>query len=114
MDSILQSIKKLLGIPSDYIHFDQDIAMHINSSFLSLNQIGIGPSGGYSIAGDAETWQSFCGGYRNLEAVKSYVYLKVRLLFDPPTSQALIEAMKNQIAELEWRLRDEVESMNQG
>lgn len=112
MDSILQSVKKLLGIPEDYEHFDQDIIMHINSSLLSLRQIGIGPDGGYAVTGSADTWQSVYGSYKNLEAVKTYVYLKVRLLFDPPTSQALIDAIKSQTAELEWRLREEAETMN--
>lgn len=103
MDSILESIKKLLGIPEEYTQFDQDILMHINTAMLSLKQLGVGPEGGYAVSNASDTWRSFCGS-KSIEAVRSYVYLKVRLLFDPPTSSALIEAIKAQIAELEWRL----------
>lgn len=104
MDSILESIKKLLGIPEDYGHFDQDVVIHINSVLIALKQIGVGPEGGFSITGPGETWDLFLGSAADMEAVKSYVYLKVRLLFDPPQSSALIEAIKAQAAELEWRL----------
>lgn len=105
MDSILESIKKLLGIPKDYTAFDADIIMHINTVFFYLSQIN-GPK--FSIEGYDETWDLYFGDRINrLESVKSYIYLRVRLLFDPPTSSGLIEAMKAQILELEWRLEIE-------
>lgn len=105
MDSILQSTKKLLGIGSDYTQFDQDIMMHINSVFLTLNELGIGPEDGFQLTDENTEWAEFI--YDNpllLGAVKTYMHLKVRMLFDPPTNSALIEAMKANIAELEWRM----------
>lgn len=106
-DSILTSIKKLLGIEENYTHFDADLIMHINSVFSILGQLGVGPESGFSIEGDSETWDQFLSGDPNsagLAMVKSYVYLKVRLLFDPPLSSAAMEAINRQISELEWRL----------
>lgn len=104
MDSILTSVKKMLGITEDYEHFDADIIMHINSVFMILNQLGIGPVKGFSITDRFSTWEDFLQGGENLESVKSYMYMKVRLLFDPPMSSAVMEAMKQMISELEWRL----------
>lgn len=104
MESILTSIKKLLGVSEDYDQFDSDIIMHINSVFSILTQLGVGPSEGYSIDGKYETWDDFVTNDPRLSAIKSYMYLKVRMLFDPPASSALIEAMNRQISELEWRL----------
>ena len=104
MDSILTSIKKLLGITEEYEHFDPDIIMHINSAFMILNQLGVGPEEGFSIKDKSSTWNEFLSGGANLEAVKTYVYLKVKLMFDPPLSSTVIEAIKSQISELEWRL----------
>lgn len=103
MDSILTSIKKLLGITEEYEHFDPDIIVHINSAFMILNQLGVGPEEGFSIKDKSSTWDEFLSG-SNLEAVKTYVYLKVKLMFDPPLSSTVIEAIKSQISELEWRL----------
>ena len=103
MDSILTSIKKLLGITEEYEHFDPDIIVHINSAFMILNQLGVGPEEGFSIKDKNSTWNEFLSG-SNLEAVKTYVYLKVKLMFDPPLSSTVIEAIKSQISELEWRL----------
>lgn len=104
-ESILTSIKKLLGIEKDYTHFDADIIIHINSVLSVLSQIGVGPSGGYSITGADETWDQFIQTDANSFAmVKSYVYLKVRLLFDPPLSSAAVDSINKQIAEYEWRL----------
>lgn len=108
MDSILTSIKKLLGIPEEYTHFDPNIVMHINTVFLTLNQLGVGPPGGFSISDSSSTWDEYITS-NNLEAVRSYIYLKVRLLFDPPSSSAVIEAMNRSINELEWRLNMEAE-----
>lgn len=103
MDSILQSIKKLLGITEDYDVFDTDIIMHINSVLMILNQIGVGPSEGFTISDELATWEDFLGKDTNAEAVKTYVYLRVKLLFDPPNSSIVSEAMNRTISELEWR-----------
>ena len=104
MDSILVSIKKLLGIAADYTHFDPDIIMHINSAFSILTQLGVGPPEGFRIEDDVKTWNDFVSDTIRLDAVKSYVYLKVSLMFDPPTSSAVLSAKERQISELEWRL----------
>lgn len=104
MDSILTSIKKLLGVGEEYTHFDADIIMHINSVIFVLTQIGIGPVDGFSITSKDQTWDDFLQGRINIESVKSYVYLKVRLLFDPPNNSFLVEAIERQISEHEWRL----------
>lgn len=109
MDSILTSIKKLLGITEEYENFDQDIIMHINSAFMILNQLGVGPKSGFSISDKSSTWNEFIPESSNLEAVKTYVHLKVKLMFDPPLSSTVIEAIKSQINELEWRLNVSVD-----
>lgn len=110
-DSILQSIKKLLGIDSNYNVFDTDIMIAINSVFMVLNQLGVGPSKCYSIAGSEESWTDFATSIECLSAVQPYVYLRVRMLFDPPTSGVLREAMERQITEYEWRLKIQAESL---
>lgn len=104
MDSILTSIKKLLGITEEYEHFDQDIIMHINSVFMILTQMGVGPEEGFTISDSTTTWSEFTNDDKKIEAVKSYVYLKVRLLFDPPASSSVMEAINRSISEFEWRL----------
>ena len=104
MESILTSIKKLLGIEEEYTQFDNDIIMHINSVLLNLTQLGVGPAEGFLIEDDTATWEDFIGDSNQLQAVKSYMYLKVKLLFDPPLSSSVIESMNRTIAELEWRL----------
>jgi hypothetical protein len=104
-ESILTSIKKLLGIDENYTHFDADIVMHINSVLSILTQMGVGPKNGFSISGKDETWGEFLPMEQSVfPMVRSYVYLKVRLLFDPPVSSAAMEAMNRQISEFEWRL----------
>jgi len=103
-DSILNTTKKILGIEADYTAFDEDIMMHINSVFATLNQMGIGPVDGFAIDDAVATWDSFTNGNRKLNSVKTYVYLRVRMLFDPPTTSYLIGALKEQVAEFEWRL----------
>ena len=105
MESILTSIKKLLGIAEEYEHFDVDLIMHINSVFLNLTQIGVGPKEGFVIEDASAYWEDFIENRTQLQAVKSYMYLKVKLLFDPPLSSAVIESTNNMIAEFEWRLR---------
>ena len=104
MDSILTSIKKLLGIAEEYTQFDEDIIMHINTVFLNLTQLGVGPEEGFLIEDDVASWEDFINDNTQLQAVKTYVYLKVKLLFDPPLSSSVIESMNRMIAELEWRL----------
>lgn len=103
-ESILTSIKKLLGMTEDYTAFDPDIIMHINTVIMVLDQIGVDSKHGYCINGKEEMWSDFIGERTDIEAVKSYVYLKVRLLFDPPQSSAVMEAIKQQINELEFRI----------
>lgn len=109
MGSILDSVKKMLGMMPDYTCFDADVVMHINSVFLILNQLGVGPATPYSITGPTETWEDFFSDTPPIELVKSYMYLKVRLIFDPPTTGVLHEAMERQVQEFEWRLNVQAE-----
>ena len=104
MESILTSIKKLLGISEEYKHFDADLIIHINSVLLVLTQLGVGPNEGFMIEDDSAFWEDFLEDPTQLQAVKSYMYLKVKLLFDPPLSSSAIESMNRMIAEYEWRL----------
>ena len=104
MDSILTSVKKLLGIEEDYTHFDADIIMHINTVFMILNQLGVGPEEGFSIADASSVWNDYIVDLQNFEAVKSYMFLKVKMLFDPPTGSAVTESYNRTISELENRL----------
>lgn len=104
MDSILTSVKKLLGLTEEYTAFDVDLIIHINSVLMILRQMGVGPEEGFSISDATATWSEFCQNKADIEAVKSYVALKVKLLFDPPQSSSTMEATKNLISELEWRL----------
>lgn len=103
-ESILKSTKKILGIADDYTVFDLDILTHINTAFSTLTQLGVGPSEGFMIEDEDAEWVDFLGEDLILNSVRSYVYLKVRQLFDPPQTSYLIAAMEKQIAELEWRL----------
>ena len=104
-ESILVSIKKLLGIAGDYPYFDADIITHINSVLMVLTQVGVGPEDGFTITGDTETWKQFLGtDFSKLMAVRTYVYLKVKIIFDPPQSSAAIESINRLINEFEWRL----------
>lgn len=102
--SILISTKKVLGIAADYTAFDLDILTHINTAFSTLTQLGIGPSVGFIVEDEVTVWTDFIGADLRLHSVKSYVFLKVRMLFDPPQTSYLIEAMTHQIEEIEWRL----------
>ena len=110
MDSILTSTKKLLGIAEEYEHFDMDIIVHINTAFMVLNQLGVGPAEGFAIADKNDTWDEYIADPAKLQAVKSYLPLKVGLLFDPPASSAVKEAKEKCISELEWRLNVAAES----
>lgn len=103
MESILLSIKKLLGVPEEDDVFDQDLIIYINSAFSVLNQLGIGPKDGFTITGKDETWSQF-ENCKKLQMLKSYVHLKVRLAFDPPISSIVVECFKDQLKEYEFRL----------
>lgn len=109
MDSILSTIKKMLGIEEVYTHFDDEIIININSVFMTLTQLGVGPEAGFAITSKTETWSHFLIGETKIESVKTYIYLKVRLFFDPPSSSFVLEAMERQITELEWRLNVQVD-----
>ena len=105
MESILTSIKKLLGIAEEYTHFDADLVMHINSVFATLTQLGVGPSTVFQIEDDTAAWTDFVSDMNKVAAVKSYMYLRVRLLFDPTSlGSATLAAYERQIKEYEWRL----------
>ena len=103
-ESILTSVKKLLGISEDYDYFDQDIIMHINAAFMVLTQLGIGPSEGFLITDDTDTWSDFIDDLTNLGSIQSYVYMKVKLMFDPPQNSFTVDSMTKLVNELEWRL----------
>lgn len=105
MESILTSIKKMLGVSEEYTHFDPDIIMHINSVLMTLTQLGVGPSSGFYIEDETTSWTEFIPDMTKLQAVKTYIYLKVRLLFDPSSlGSATLAAYERQCQELEWRL----------
>lgn len=113
MESILTSIKKLLGIAEEYTQFDTDIIMHINSVFTTLTQLGVGPSEGFYIEDKNDEWTDFIEDLSKLQAVKTYTYLKVRLVFDSASlGSATLAAYERQIQELEWRLNVIAESEN--
>ena len=113
MESILTSIKKMLGLTEEYEHFDVDIITHINSTFRVLHQLGVGPSKAFRITDSDAIWSEFidedCEGF---DEVKTYVYQRVKLLFDPPLSSAHMTALKESVAEFEWRLQVESEFQN--
>lgn len=109
MESILTSIKKMLGIDKDYIHFDADIIMYINTALMTLNQLGVGPDKTASISSELDTWSGTLGEIGDIEAVKTYIYLSVRVIFDPPASSTVLDAIDRKIGELEWRLMTRVE-----
>jgi len=102
--SILKSTKKILGISEDYTAFDVDIITHINTAFSILAQLGVGPPEGFMIEDAAAEWDTFLAGDSRYNTIKTYVYLKVRQLFDPPTTSYLINAFDEQLRELEWRI----------
>jgi hypothetical protein len=112
-DSILKSIKKLLGIQEDDSYFDTDIIIAINSVFSVLTQLGVGPDTGFSISGNSEVWSDFIDEDPRMASIKSYMYMRVRMLFDPPLSASVTEAMNTSIKEFEWRLNLEAESQQE-
>ena len=107
IESILTSVKKPLGIHEESTDFDADIIMHINSVFMILRQMGVGPEEGFSITDASAVWNDYVGESTDIESVKTYVFMKVKLIFDPPASSVIVEAMKQIISELEWRLNVE-------
>ncbi len=113
MESILTSVKDALGVPEKYTQFDKQIIMHINSVFTTLTQLGVGPSTGFFIEDDSAEWTDFISDLTKLHAVKTYIYLKVRLVFDPSSlGSATLASYERQIQELEWRLNVIAETEN--
>lgn len=103
-ESILTSTKKILGVPESETAFDLDIMTHINSALMILSQLGVGPEEGLAIVDDSMLWDRVTQGDNMLNTVKSYVYLRVRILFDPPSTSFVLKAMEEQLKEMEWRL----------
>lgn len=111
-DSILTTTKQTLGLIEDYTAFDQELIVHINSVLGTLNQLGIGPEHGFAITDKTSTWDEFLGSDIRYNSVKSYMYLRLRLLFDPPSIGYVLTAMEKQKEELEWRInvtREEID-----
>lgn len=113
MESILRSIRKMIGPDETYTHYDTDLIIHINSVLAVLTQLGVGPSEGFFIQDESATWNDFLGNDPKLEMVKSYVYMKVKLAFDPPSSSAVIDSMNRSISEFEWRTNMAAEEKKQ-
>ena len=116
MDSILKTIRKMvLGLPinsedtEEEVAFDTDLIIHINTAFSVLNQLGVGPEGGFFITGVDSKWSDFIGDDKAIEMVKTYVYLKTKLLFDPPTNGSAIDLIERQCKEYEWRAMEACE-----
>lgn len=110
MESILTSIKKLLGIEADVTHFDPDIITHLNSVFMRLKQLGVGPEDGFFIEDDTATWSDFIADPMECQAVKTYISAKTRLIFDPPQSSTIMKCLEEIVREFEWCLNVEAES----
>lgn len=109
-ESILVTIKKMLGLGEEYTPFDTDIIVHINSAFMTLTQLGIGPEEGFQITDANNTWGDFISDNEMIGAVTNYTYLTVRTLFDPPSNSFVMDAMQKQIEQLGWRLNVQAES----
>ena len=103
-ESILDTTKKVLNLADNYDVFDPDVMMHINSAFSTLAQLGVGPAQGFAISDASATWDDFLGGDPKFNNVKTYIFLRVKLVFDPPSTSFGITAVEQQIKELEWRL----------
>ena len=108
-NSILDSTKHALGVGADYDVFDPDIMMHINSAIFTLSQVGVGPTPVFRLEGNQQTWDDYLGERTDLEAVKSYLYIRVRLLFDPPQTSFHLNALEKQADEYLWRLANPTE-----
>ena len=109
MESILTSIKKLLGIHADYVVFDDDIIMHTNTVFGILNQLGIGPEQGFMITGTSEVWDDYITDF-NINMVKTFIFMKVKMAFDPPANSFVMNAYQEACKEYEWRLNVAVDN----
>lgn len=107
-DSILNSVKLQLGILPEYTVFDQQLILAINTAFSILHQLGVGPKDGYAIEDESNRWDEVVTK-QSLNMIKSYVFLKVKLLFDPPATSFVLDAYNKQLAEMEWRINSEVE-----
>lgn len=103
IDSILESIKTMLNVPVDSTEFDVDLVIHINSVFSILTQLGVGPSDGFEITGPEEKWSDYMDDYKKISELISYMYMKVKLIFDPPTIGGVLDSYKELIREFEWR-----------
>lgn len=110
-EGILTTIKKMLGLDEEYTPFDMDVMVFINGAMMALCQMGVGPKEGFTISGYTETWAEFLVNPVNLESAKTYIYLQVRMLFDPPTNSFVMEAMKRQCEEILFRLNVQAESV---
>lgn len=108
MDSILRTVRKMVGLYEDDDSFDTDLIIYTNNAFQALKQIGVGPYDGFSISDSSSTWNDFTGGAIALEPVKTYVCCKVKLAFDPPANQNITQSITNVMNEAEWRLSVEV------
>lgn len=104
VDSILQSVKQILGIHPEDESFDVNVVFGINTVLATLTQIGFGPPGGYIVSNYTDTWMDIIGDRKDAEFVKTYVCMKTKMIFDPPTSSAAIESMNKIADELEWRI----------
>ena len=111
-ESILTSVKKLLGIAEEYTQFDTDIIIHINTIFMALQQMGIGPNDGFSITDENDLWTDFMEDSILLNSVKTYMYLRVKLLFDPPLTSSTVDSVNKLISELEFRMNSKAEYPN--
>lgn len=111
-ESILTSVKKLLGIAEEYTQFDTDIIIHINTIFMALQQMGIGPKDGFSITDENDIWTDFMEDSILLNSVKTYMYLRVKLLFDPPLTSSTVDSFNKLISELEFRMNSKAEYPN--
>lgn len=112
--SILNTIKQMLGIDETFNGFDPEIIIDINSALMTLHQIGIGPSDGFQITSESDFWEDLTVDASQLNGIKTYIYLKTRLLFDPPSNSFLVQSMEKQIQELEWRLNVNAEGAFDG
>lgn len=111
-DSILNTVKKAVGLMPEYDAFDDTLIMHINSVFMILSQVGIGPAKGFRIEDNTAKWSDFLSNEEeNYESIKSYICMKVRLLFDPPSSSTHMQCIKDLVGEFEWRLNFEAEEV---
>lgn len=110
-DSILETVKEALNLPPDYEVFDGTILMHINGVIATLHQLGVGPAEGLSVEDSSTQWVTFLGSGSLLNSVKSYMYLRVRLLFDPPANSFLVKAIQDQLTQLEWRINVQREEL---